>query len=54
MVSKGLRLTISTNGTLIDRATAAKLKEFKCAYVGISLDGIGATHDHFRGRPGRI
>jgi len=52
MVSKGLRLTISTNGTLIDRATAARLKEFKCAYVGISLDGIGATHDHFRGRPG--
>jgi radical SAM protein with 4Fe4S-binding SPASM domain len=51
-VSKGLRLTLSTNGMCIDRATAQKLKELNCAYVGISLDGIGETHDKFRGRPG--
>lgn len=51
-VSKSLRLTLSTNGTLIDQATARKLKALSCAYVGISLDGIGETHDHFRGRPG--
>ena len=49
---KGLRLTLSTNGTLIDRDAAQRLKETGFAYVGISLDGIGATHDHFRGRPG--
>ena len=49
---KGLRLTLSTNGTLIDRDTAIRLKEIGLAYVGISLDGIGATHDHFRGREG--
>ena len=28
------------------------LKDTGFAYVGISLDGIGATHDHFRGRQG--
>ena len=49
---KGLRLTLSTNGTLIDRDAAQRLKETGFAYVGISLDGIGATHDHFRGRQG--
>jgi radical SAM protein with 4Fe4S-binding SPASM domain len=49
---QGLRLTLSTNGTLIDRAAAQKLKDTGFAYVGISLDGIGPTHDYFRGRPG--
>ncbi len=49
---KGLRLTISTNGTMIDRNTARKLKKIGVTYVGISLDGIGETHDHFRGRAG--
>jgi radical SAM protein with 4Fe4S-binding SPASM domain len=49
---KGLRLTLSTNGTLIDRDAAGRLKELGFSYVGISLDGIGATHDHFRGRQG--
>jgi len=47
-----LRLTLSTNGTLIDRDAAQRLKDLGFAYVGISLDGIGATHDHFRGRRG--
>lgn len=50
--SKGLRLTLSTNGTLIDRDTAVRLKGLDFSYVGISLDGIGETHDHFRGRSG--
>jgi radical SAM protein with 4Fe4S-binding SPASM domain len=49
---KGLRLTLSTNGTLIDRDAAQRIKDTGFAYVGISLDGIGATHDHFRGRQG--
>ena len=51
-VSKGLRLTLSTNGTLIDPEKAAKIKALGFSYVGISLDGIGATHDHFRGKEG--
>lgn len=50
--AQGLRLTLSTNGTLIDRDAAQRLKDTGFAYVGISLDGIGATHDHFRGRQG--
>lgn len=50
--SIGLKLTLSTNGTLIDAATAAKIKELGFAYVGISFDGIGATNDAFRGVPG--
>lgn len=50
--SKGLRLTLSTNGTLIDEEAANRLKQLGFAYVGISLDGIGETHDQFRGRTG--
>jgi radical SAM protein with 4Fe4S-binding SPASM domain len=49
---KGLRLTLSTNGTLIDQEAATRIKGLGFAYVGISLDGIGATHDYFRGREG--
>lgn len=50
--SKELRLTLSTNGTLITPAVAGSLKEIGFSYVGISLDGIGETHDKFRGRTG--
>lgn len=49
---RGLRLTLSTNGTLIDADRAKQLKAIGFAYVGISLDGIGKTHDYFRGREG--
>ena len=45
---KGLRLTLSTNGTLITPTNALRLKELDFAYVGISLDGIGPVHDAFR------
>jgi len=51
-VSKGLRLTLSTNGTLLDEAAAKKLKALGTTYVGISLDGIGETNDIFRGKRG--
>lgn len=50
--AKGLKLTISTNGTLTTPNKAARLKEANVAYVGISLDGIGAIHDEFRGKQG--
>ena len=50
--SQGLKLTISTNGTLITPEKAAKLKAANVAYVGISLDGIGAIHDEFRRKEG--
>jgi radical SAM protein with 4Fe4S-binding SPASM domain len=48
----GLKLTISTNGTLITPEKAALLKAANVAYVGISLDGIGRIHDEFRRKEG--
>jgi radical SAM protein with 4Fe4S-binding SPASM domain len=51
-VGRGLRLTLSTNGTLLDEAAARTLKELGTTYVGISLDGIGETNDIFRGKKG--
>jgi 12,18-didecarboxysiroheme deacetylase len=49
---KGMRAVISTNGTLIDKPLAKKLKEVGLSYVGISLDGIRETNDKFRGMKG--
>lgn len=46
---RGLKVTISTNGTRITPEWAARFKKWGVAYVGISLDGIGAVHDAFRG-----
>ncbi len=48
----GLKLTISTNGTLITAEKAGLLKAANVAYVGISLDGIGKIHDEFRRKEG--
>ncbi|HOM82520.1 MAG TPA: radical SAM protein [Armatimonadota bacterium] len=50
--ARNLRITLSTNGTLIDEAMAARIREAGFNYVGISLDGIGETNDRFRGMPG--
>jgi radical SAM protein with 4Fe4S-binding SPASM domain len=50
--ASGLKLTISTNGTLITPEKAALLKAANVAYVGISLDGIGKIHDEFRRKEG--
>jgi len=51
-VQKGMRAVISTNGTLITQKMARTLKEIGLSYVGISLDGMEAINDHFRGVPG--
>ena len=48
----GLRVVFSTNGTLITKALAKRLKEIGTSYVGISLDGTEKVHDQFRGVPG--
>ena len=50
--SKGIRPTISTNGTCITPDVAKKLKDMGVGYVGISLDGNEETHDKFRGKDG--
>lgn len=44
-------VSIATNGTLITRETAQKMKRV-FDYVEISLDGLEKTHDEFRGIPG--
>ncbi len=51
-LSKGLRTVISTNGTLITKDAAEKIKEAGFSYVGISLDGLEATNDKFRKESG--
>jgi heme d1 biosynthesis radical SAM protein NirJ len=43
---------LSSNGTLVDANIADRIRDIGYDYVGISLDGIGATHDRFRGRAG--
>lgn len=50
--ARGLRLTLSTNGTLITPDIARRIKNVGISYVGISLDGIGENDDRFRGRQG--
>jgi radical SAM protein with 4Fe4S-binding SPASM domain len=50
--SQGLSLTLSTNGTRLTPRLAGWIKQTGFAYVGISLDGIGETHDRFRGKHG--
>jgi radical SAM protein with 4Fe4S-binding SPASM domain len=49
---QGMRVALSTNGTLITKAVARKLKGVGFAEVGISLDGIGESNDRFRGQDG--
>ena len=49
---KGMRAVISTNGTLITGEKAKILKEIGLSYVGVSLDGLEATNDRFRGLNG--
>ena len=38
--AKGVRPTLSTNGTLITREVAQRIKDIGVGYVGISLDGL--------------
>ena len=47
---KGIRVVLSTNGTLITENTAKQLKTAGFSYVGVSLDGIGETNNKFRGK----
>jgi 12,18-didecarboxysiroheme deacetylase len=51
-VQMGMRAVISTNGTLITREKARILKDIGLSYVGISLDGMEAVNDRFRGVKG--
>ncbi|MEX2650290.1 MAG: heme d1 biosynthesis radical SAM protein NirJ [Alphaproteobacteria bacterium] len=50
--AKRFYVGLSTNGTLIDEAVIPRIAATGFDYVGISLDGLGATHDRFRRRIG--
>ena len=50
--SRGIRVTFSTNGTLIDDGWADWIRDLGVSYVGISIDGTEAVHDAFRRHPG--
>lgn len=48
----GFFVGLSTNGTGIDAANMDAIATVEYDYVGISLDGMSATHDRFRGKDG--
>ncbi len=51
--SKGLRMCLATNGTLVTSEVCRKLKESGICMVSLSLDGSTAqVHDDFRQQPG--
>ena len=50
--ARGLRMVISTNGTLITKEAARRIKALGVSYVGISLDGLREVNDAFRGQAG--
>ncbi len=51
-VSRGLRVGLSTNGTLITQDVAKQIAKAGISYVGVSIDGTASTHDAFRKREG--
>ncbi|EPX60747.1 heme biosynthesis protein [Cystobacter fuscus DSM 2262] len=48
----GMRCTMVTGGYGLSRETARKMKEVGIAHVSVSVDGLAATHDRIRGKPG--
>ena len=50
--SKEFYISVASNGTLITKEIATKLKESGIDYIEISLDGFEDVHDNFRGVKG--
>jgi len=48
----GLHTSLITNGTLLDQAHLERALDAGVGAIGISLDGMQATHDSIRVRPG--
>lgn len=48
----GFYVALSSNGTLITQKNIAQIAAINYQYVGVSLDGIGTTHDNFRQQQG--
>jgi len=53
-IERGLRVVLSSNGTLIDPPMARRIAEIGFAYVGVSVDGTQATHDELRRKKGAL
>lgn len=52
-MGKGLRVVLGTNGTLVTKEVATKLKEISVSRIGISLDfPVAELQDNFRGKVG--
>jgi radical SAM protein with 4Fe4S-binding SPASM domain len=51
-VARGLRLSVTTNGTLLTRPAIRTLLGTLFAEVTVSVDGLAPTHDRLRGWPG--
>ena len=51
--NSGLYVSVATNGTLISKSVAKRLRQIGLNYVEISIDGASSeTHDEFRGLKG--
>ncbi|MCU7862335.1 MAG: radical SAM protein, partial [Candidatus Thiodiazotropha sp. (ex Lucinoma kastoroae)] len=50
--AEGFYVGLSSNGTLITEETIGDIAEVGYDYVGISIDGMRETHDHFRRKQG--
>ena len=48
----GMEPMLSSNGVLLDGASTGKLARAGTRYVGVSLDGLGAQNDAYRGLKG--
>lgn len=48
LVSRGVFVSLITNGLVVDRATARKIKEAGVCRVALSLDGLEETHNYVR------
>jgi heme d1 biosynthesis radical SAM protein NirJ len=50
--ASGFYVGLSSNGALISRENIDRITAVGYDYIGVSLDGIDATHDRFRGKIG--
>lgn len=50
--NRGLKPLLSSNGVCLDGASARRLADMGVRYVGVSLDGLAAQNDAYRGMKG--
>ncbi len=50
-VDRGINITVNTNGTLVDRKTAQRMKDSGIVNTQVSIDGLFDVHNTIRGKP---